>query len=145
MKKIILIIALALLLSACSTDEDAIKAQKIIKYHKEKYDSLPLSGKLVDGIREIEVKAYQFRWDPDTIVVKKGEKIRFIVESMDLPHGFEIEGISIPGWNQDKSINKGEKAVIELAAAEAGTWDIVCTAYCGPGHGDMKGKYIVRE
>jgi len=53
MKKIIALLAFALILvSACSQveDEDSIKAKKIIDYHKKKFDALPLSGKIVDGL-----------------------------------------------------------------------------------------------
>lgn len=148
MKKIILILVLGIfLISACSQkeDEDTIKAKKIIDFHKKKFDGLPLSGKVVDGVREIEVRAFQYGWDPDTIVVKKMDDIRFIVESIDVPHGFEIEGIAIPNWDPDKAVRKGSKVVLKLTADEAGIWDVVCTAYCGPGHIGMKGKYIVRE
>ena len=136
-----------LLISACSQKEgeDTIKAKKIIEYHKKKFDNLPLSGKIIDGAREIELKSIQYRWEPDTIVVKKMEKIRFVIESVDVPNGFELEGIIIPNWDPNKAIKKGNKTILEITADEAGTWDMVCTIYCGPGHVGMKGKYIVRE
>ena len=148
MKKITFsVLILIFLVSACSPkeDEDAIKARKIIEYNKNKFESLPLSGKIIDGVREINIKAVQYRWEPDTIVVNKGDKIRFIVETADVPHGFELEGINIPGWDTDTLIVKGDKKIIELVAEDVGTWDIVCTVYCGPGHAGMKGKYIVRD
>lgn len=148
MKKIIFsILILVFLVSACSPkeDEDTIKARKIIEYNKNKFDNLPLSGKMINGVREINIKAVQYRWEPDTIVVNKGDKIRFIVETADVPHGFELEGINIPGWDTDTLIVKGDKKIIELVAEDVGTWDIVCTVYCGPGHAGMKGKYIVRD
>src|SRR3989338_868045 len=128
MKKILLIlVVLVFLVSACSPkeNEDTLKAKKIIEYHKKKFDNLPLSGKIVDGVREIEVKSIQYRWEPDTIVVKKGEKIRFIIETVDAPHGFELEGIVIPGWDPDNAVRKGEKTILEVQADEAGMWDMV--------------------
>lgn len=148
MKKIISILLLIIfLVSACAQkeDEDTGKAKKIIEYHKNKFDNLPLSGKVVNGMREIEVKAFQYRWEPDTIVVNKGEKIQFIINTEDVPHGFELEGIVLPGWNPDNAIKKGNKTIIEFKAEDAGTWDMVCTVYCGPGHNGMKGKFIARE
>ena len=148
MKKIFAILLLSIFfISACAPkeDEDTLKAKKLTGYHKKKFDNLPLSGKIINGVREIEVKAIQYRWEPDTIVVKKGEKIRFIVETIDVQHGFELEGIVIPGWDPDKAIKKGGKTILEINADEAGAWDLVCTIYCGPGHTGMKGKYIVRE
>lgn len=147
MKKIFLFLLLIIfLIGACAPkeDEDTTKARKIIEYHKNKFDNLPLSGKVINGAREIEVKSIQYRWEPDIIVVKKGEKIRFIIETVDVPHGFELEGIVIPGWDTNKAIRKGNKTILEVTADEAGVWDMVCTIYCGPGHVGMKGKYIVR-
>lgn len=148
MKKIIVILALSIIFaSACSLkgNDDMAKAKKLIDYNKKKFDSLPLSGKVLNGVREIELKALQYRWEPENIVVSKGDKVRLAVTSVDVPHGFELEGIVIPGWNPDNVIKEGDKVTFELTAEEAGTWDIVCTGYCGPGHPGMKGKYIVRE
>jgi cytochrome c oxidase subunit 2 len=144
---VIVFIFFALLISSCSKkeDEDTMKARKIIEYHMRKFDSLPLSGELVNGVRQIEVKGSQYTWEPENIVVQRGEKIKLIVTSADVWHGFELEGISIPGWDPDKLIKKGENAVIEFVAQEAGVWDVVCTGYCGPGHATMKRKYVVKE
>jgi len=148
MKKIIFVVFVIFLVSSCTTvseDNDTIKAKKLIDYNKMKFDSLPLSGKVVDGVREIEVKAFQFNWEPENIVVRKGEKLRFIVESIDVPHGFELEGISIPGHDTDELIAPGRKKIIEYTAEDSGAWDLVCSGYCGTGHGVMKGMFIVRE
>ena len=148
MKKLFFALALIFVfISACAPKEDGdtAKAKKLIDHHKKKFDSLPLSGKIVNDVREINVKAFQYGWEPESIVVKKGEKIRFIVETVDVPHGFELEGIIIPGWDPDKSVKKGDKTILEINAEEAGVWDMVCTAYCGPGHTGMKGKYIVKN
>ena len=146
-KLFLILIIIIIFISACSKkeDDDALKAKKIIEYHKKKFDNLPLSGKIINGIREIEVKSIQYGWEPDTVVVKKGEKVRLIVESIDVPHGFELEGIQIPNWDVDKAVRKGDKVILEINADEAGAWDMVCTVYCGPGHNGMRGKYIVRE
>src|SRR3989338_2977166 len=148
MKKTIIFLFIAMvLISACAPkkDDDTIKAKKLIEYHKNKFDNLPLSGKIVNGVREIELKSFQYGWEPENIVVKKGEKIRFIITSEDAPHGFELEGILIPGWDVDKAVKKGDKVILEVDATEAGTWDLVCTVYCGPGHIGMRGIYIVKE
>ena len=151
MKRIIAILTftLLLLLASCSStnqqDLDIEKAQKIMDYNKKKFDNLALSGKVVNGIRQIDLKSYQYSFDPDTIVVKKGEKIRLTIDVVDVPHGFEIEGMHIPGWDINEPLKKGEKKTAEFTADDAGSWDMVCTTYCGPGHSGMKGKFIVKE
>ena len=82
MKKISFIfVLLVFLISACTQKEnqDTLNAKKIIEYHKKKFDNLQLSGKIVNGVREVDVKAIQYRWEPENIVVKKVEKIKFII------------------------------------------------------------------
>ena len=147
MKKILcLLIILAFLISACSSaeDSDTVKAKKIIDYSKKKFDSLPLSGAVAGGVREVNITSSQFKWEPEVVVLKKGEKTRLIVQTADVQHGFEVEGLQIPNWNPDTIIKKGDTKIIEFTPEDAGTWDMVCTVYCGPGHAEMKGKFIVR-
>ena len=148
-KTIFAIFVLSLVfINACnkvSEDTDTPNAKKLLAYNKEKFDKLPLTGNLVNGVREIEVKGFQFNWEPANIVVKKGEKLKIIVESMDVPHGFELEGLVIPNYDINKLILPGKKEVIEFTPQDAGTWDMVCTGYCGQGHATMKGLFIVRE
>lgn len=48
------------------------------------------SGELKDGVRVVEVKARQFEFEPETIVVRKGEKVRLEVTSEDVKHGIAI-------------------------------------------------------
>ncbi len=148
MKKIIytIIVFLLIILSSCDKgDIDSANAKKLLGYNREKFDKLPLSGKVVNGVREIEIKAFQFNWEPENIVVKKGEKLKLTIESMDVPHGFELEGLVIPGYDINKLIMPGTKEVIEFTPQDKGTWDLVCTGYCGTGHATMKGMFIVRE
>ena len=145
-KAAILMILLVFLASSCSNaNDDALKAKKIVEYHKKEFENLPLSGRLADGVREINLKALQFRWEPDTIVVKKGDKVRLIIDNIDAPHGFEIEGVQLQNWDTNNLMEKGKQYAIEYTADEAGTWDLVCTGYCGPGHAGMRGKYIVKD
>ena len=135
-----------LLLSGCgyANKEDVVLAQKIVAYEKEKYDKLPVSGRLIEGTRVVEIQAYQFYFEPATVVVNKGEKIRLIISAEDVPHGFEIEGIHIDGYDIETVIRKGFPLTLEFTADEEGIWDMICTIYCGFGHSTMKGTFIVR-
>lgn len=49
-----------------------------------------LSGALQEGVRVIEVTASKYKFVPDPIVVRLGEKIRLIVDSTDVTHGMAI-------------------------------------------------------
>lgn len=97
-----------------------------------------LSGELEDGIRVIEMKARQFAFDPDTITVKEGEKIRLEITSEDVAHGFHLGDYGI-----NRRLNPNETIVIEFEADQAGEFIFDCSVYCGKGHEDMTGNLNV--
>ena len=89
--------------------------------------------------RTIEVIARRFTFEPATIEAVEGERLRILVKSGDGLHGFEIKKFKV-----SKEIPRGsEPVVIEFTASEAGKFPILCSAFCGDGHGDMKGMLVV--
>lgn len=83
--------------------------------------------------------ARRFTFEPATIEAVAGERLRLLVKSGDGLHGFEIKKFKI-----SKEIPRGaEPVVIEFTASEAGKFPILCSAFCGDGHGDMKGMLVV--
>jgi cytochrome c oxidase subunit 2 len=89
--------------------------------------------------RTIEVIARRFTFEPATIEAVEGERLRILVKSGDGLHGFEIKRFKV-----SKEIPRGsEPVVIEFTASEAGKFPILCSAFCGDGHGDMKGTLVV--
>ncbi len=101
--------------------------------------ALPASGEENKDIREIEVEAYRYAFKPDPIVVRKGEKVRLLVKSADVTHGIQIKEYRI-----NEKLPKGETKAIEFTASKPGEFTIYCSVYCGPGHGRMHGRLIVR-
>jgi cytochrome c oxidase subunit 2 len=92
-----------------------------------------------EGPRTIEVLARRFTFEPATIEAVEGERLRILVKSGDGPHGFEIKKFKV-----SKEIPRGaEPVVIEFTASEAGKFPILCSLFCGDGHGDMKGMLVV--
>ena len=98
------------------------------------------SGKKVNGVREIEIEARQFAFDPAIIVVKKGERVRLIAKSLDVTHG-----LGIAAYNINQKLPPGEEKVIEFTAGKSGKFHFHCSVYCGAGHGKMHGTLIVKE
>lgn len=99
------------------------------------------SGELKeDGTREIRVEAFQYGFSPDPVRVKKDDKVRILLASRDVSHGFSLADYWI-----DVRAKKGEDTVVEFIAKKAGTFTIVCSVYCGSGHSHMRGKLIVEE
>jgi cytochrome c oxidase subunit 2 len=92
-----------------------------------------------DEPRTIEVLARRFTFEPSEIEATEGERIRIVVRSGDGVHGFEIKKFKV-----SKEIPRGdEPVIIEFTPDEAGRFPIVCSLFCGDGHGDMKGALIV--
>jgi len=99
-----------------------------------------LSGQLIDGVRVIEVSARRFEFDPATIVVREGEKVRLKVISEDVTHGFGVASYHI-----DRKLEPGQTETIAFTADKPGRHHFHCTVYCGSGHGDMHGELIVQD
>ena len=91
-----------------------------------------------EAVMEISMVAKRFSFEPSTITVKKGTKVKITVSAADVPHG-----IAIPGYGINAPINPGTPTVVEFVADRAGTFEFYCSVYCGSGHGTMKGSLIV--
>jgi cytochrome c oxidase subunit 2 len=97
-----------------------------------------LSGKFENGVRVIEVKASRYKYEPDPIVVKLGERVAILATSTDVAHGFAISEFKV-----NSVVNPGKQETIAFIPDKEGEFSIYCTVYCGPGHMNMQGKLIV--
>jgi cytochrome c oxidase subunit 2 len=93
-----------------------------------------------DSVHEIQVTAKKYEFEPNPIVVKKGEHVKLVVTATDHDHGIEIEEFHV-----DQKLNKGQPTTIEFTPDKAGTFPFKCSVVCGFGHGKMKGKVVVEE
>lgn len=91
------------------------------------------------NVREFRVVAKKFSFNPSTLEVNQGDRVRVIFTSMDVTHGF-----SLPQFNVDLTASPGEERVAEFTAHTAGTYTFRCSVYCGAGHTEMIGNFIVR-
>lgn len=81
-----------------------------------------------------------YRWDPGTIVVKQGEKIRLHLHGF---HGKE-HSFSITGYPIKESIRKGETVSILFEADKPGMFELIChTHQTKDQHGPMIGYIVV--
>jgi cytochrome c oxidase subunit 2 len=93
----------------------------------------------VDEVTAIDVVASQFEFEPATISVAEGARVRLRVRSADRAHGIGIKGFGVKAL-----IPKGGEGVtVEFVAGRPGTFDITCSEYCGTGHSAMKGRLVV--
>jgi cytochrome c oxidase subunit II len=141
--KVIFLFLLLISLIGCQS-ENMLLAKKLLEHNQEKYKDLPATGEIVNGVRVIKIEAYQFYFKPEVIIVNKGDKVKLVVEAMDIPHGFEIEGFHIPDYDTNTVIRPGNPLTLEFLADQEGWWEIICSIYCGFGHSKMKGEFIIR-
>ncbi len=86
----------------------------------------------------IKVEAFRYGYLPDPIKVKKGDKVKLLITSRDVKHGFYIKEYGI-----NSTVEKGKITEVNFLANKRGEFTIVCTVYCGSGHLSMKGKLVV--
>jgi len=85
--------------------------------------------------QQVVLVATNFQFDQETYTVKKGEPVKFTLDSQQGAHGVKIKGL-------DVSLTKdGEFAIV--TPNKAGTFDIICNVPCGGGHSKMVSKLVV--
>ena len=88
--------------------------------------------------REIQLTAQKFEFSPQTIKVKRGDRVKLTVTAVDAQHGFKLEAFHV-----EQKLPKGQAVTVEFNADQAGSFPFQCAHFCGMGHSKMKGKLIV--
>jgi cytochrome c oxidase subunit 2 len=102
-------------------------------------EAMEPSGKVKDAVRVVEYDAFQYGFAPDPLVVRAGEQVRLLVKSRDVSHG-----AMIPEVDFSTEIPTGERKAAEFTAPTTpGEYPVFCSVFCGPGHGDMRGRLVV--
>ena len=87
---------------------------------------------------EAVVVAFEGGFDPSEMRFPVGAEVSFRVRSVDLVHGFLIEGTGI-----EFEIDPIEPGLATHTFEEAGEYNLLCYVYCGGGHPAMLGTVIV--
>jgi len=75
------------------------------------------------GIRTVTIEAGSFYYKPDVIRVKKDEKVKLVLNSVDMMHDFNIDelGVTVP-------ITKAEtSSTVEFTPDQVGTFEYYCS------------------
>lgn len=109
--------------------------------------------RVVDGVKEIHIKAFSYGYIPRQIRVNKGDKVRLFVTNIDkaagitknpdVTMGFTIYGPY--GLRTNLAAPRGVTAVTEFVADIAGEYAIFCQHFCGPLHLEMRGSFFVDD
>jgi heme/copper-type cytochrome/quinol oxidase subunit 2 len=89
-------------------------------------------------VREVQIVASRFAFEPATVQVAAGESVRLVVRSKDGMHGFAIPKLKVDLHIPDS----GEPVTAEFTAPPAGEYEITCSEFCGRGHGQMKASLV---
>ena len=100
----------------------------------------PAAPSAVGNVREIQMTAKKYEFNPNVLTVKKGDHVKLIITALDHDHGFKLDAFGI-----NQKLKKGDPTTIEFTADKAGTFPVQCSEFCGFGHGRMKGKLVVEE
>jgi cytochrome c oxidase subunit II len=88
--------------------------------------------------RVIAVTAKKFTYDPNEIHLKVGEAVVIELTSLDVVMGFNC-----PDFKVRSDVPPGKVTRVELKPDKAGTFPFFCDVFCGSGHEDMNGTFIV--
>jgi cytochrome c oxidase subunit 2 len=83
-------------------------------------------------VRTIEIHARQFKFVPAEITLKKGEPVKLVLISDDVPHGLAVAGLPIHA-----DMVKGQRTIITVTPEKTGDFPGRCSKFCGAGHRDM--------
>jgi heme/copper-type cytochrome/quinol oxidase subunit 2 len=86
---------------------------------------------------EVVMTAENFKFTPNTINAKMGDKVRIIITAKDMAHTF-----TLPIFGVDRHIPAGQTTIIEFLADQIGQFTFYCNV---PGHASkgMTGRIIV--
>ncbi len=98
------------------------------------------------GVREIVagekydvyILAKTWQYLPAEISIPAGASVTFYVTSMDVQHGFKIQDTNV-----NFQVVPGQVSKLTVKFTKAGTYNFICTEYCGAAHAAMAGKIIV--
>ncbi|MDP6647534.1 MAG: hypothetical protein QGG15_00190 [Dehalococcoidales bacterium] len=133
-----LLVTLTVLISVLFTSGIAYGVQNVVGG-----GGPPDEGVLVDGVKEFEIKAEQWVYHPAALKVDPGDRIRFVVTSQDIMHGFSINELGVNlALNPDVGIVREVMIPVDMPE---GTYTMYCSIFCGIGHPYMKGIILIGE
>lgn len=93
---------------------------------------------VMGSVKEFTVEGENFKFTPDKIEVKKGDKVKITFKNISGFHDFVIEGLNV----NTKQIKAGEKDSVEFTADKVGSFEFYCSVGSHRSMG-MKGTLVV--
>ena len=83
--------------------------------------------------RRIEITVKRFTYEPNVIILKRGEPVVLVMRSIDVTHGIQVDELNL----KSDDIKKGKDTEIRFTPEKAGHFIAHCAHFCGTGHGTM--------
>jgi plastocyanin len=91
-------------------------------------------------VRVFQITAKKHAFNPFTIIVRPGDKVRFVITAVDHDYGFELKKYDI-----HEKLKQGVPTTINFTAGEPGKYTFSCPAMdCRTLHRGMKGTLVVK-
>jgi cytochrome c oxidase subunit 2 len=74
------------------------------------------------------------------VTIRAGSEVTFYVTSIDVQHGFKIQDTNV-----NMQIVPGQVSKLTVTFDDPGTYDFICTEYCGSAHAQMYGTLTVEK
>ena len=139
MKKIYFILIGLIFIAGCTYTDNTTKKESVpLSEEITNQDITQNAEEPKEEIKEFEITAKTFEFNPDIIMVNKGDKVKLIIKSIDVTHGIEIKE-----YNIRETLYPNKPVTVEFIADKAGEFIFKCNIPCGSGHSIMAGKLIV--
>lgn len=88
-----------------------------------------------DGIHTVVIKGRNFEFDQEEYTVPVGEPVKLVYRDEQGAHGIYVEGVKVRLRNKEETT---------VTFTEPGTYEVICSIYCGPGHAKMKSVIVAQ-
>ncbi|MFZ6035285.1 MAG: cupredoxin domain-containing protein [Patescibacteria group bacterium] len=96
------------------------------------------NGMMAENV--LTVEGSNFKFVPDTLTVKKGQKTRLVFKNMQGMHDFKVDELGI----KTEILKTGGEQSVEFTADKSGTFEFYCSVGSHRAMG-MKGTLVVEE
>ena len=135
---IVFLLVTLVFIIGCSSNSDIVNDESGVVSKLSAPGFEDIEETVVDDLKEFNIIAKQWRFEPDIIEINKGDRIKLNVKSIDVTHGF-----ALPDFDVKIDLVPNKEETVEFTADKKGEFTFFCSVMCGEGHRDMNGKLIV--
>ncbi len=98
-----------------------------------------LGAAAMDKPKVIKIVAQRFRYTPNQITLRAGQEYVLECTALDFVHGFNL-----PDLKKRVDLPPGIVTKVNVKFDQPGKYDFLCDNFCGDGHEEMNGRFIVK-